>query len=152
MILKASARRDGGGLRHVLDVNGRHQLITDEPTALGGDDSGPAPHELLPAVLAACISTMIALYAKNREWDIGELSVDVLYDTDVTPRRFDVTVNLSENLSEEQLKRLRKVAESCPVRRAMEAGFEFHEQFIPIPAHNKSVSVQARAPLGQQGA
>ena len=68
MSFTASARRVGDTLRHEVDVNGRHVLITDEPTSLGGTDEGPAPHELLPATLASCISTMIALYAKNKGW------------------------------------------------------------------------------------
>jgi putative redox protein len=128
MILTASARRDGATLRHTVNVNGRHTIITDEPAGLGGSDTGPAPHELLAATLAACIATMIALYAQRRAWDIGEPRVDVAYDTEATPRRFDVTVHLPEHLSAEQLKRLERVADTCPVRRALEDGFEFCER------------------------
>lgn len=53
----ATARSAGNGLRHEVDVNGRHVITTDEPSSLGGTDAGPAPHELLPATLAACVST-----------------------------------------------------------------------------------------------
>ena len=128
MILTASARRDRASLRHTVDVNGRHTIITDEPESLGGGDTGPAPHELLPATLASCIATMIALYAQRRDWDIGEPRVDVAYDTEADPRRFDVTVLLPERLSADQLERLRRVADTCPVRRALEAGFDFCER------------------------
>lgn len=135
MSLTASARRTGNTLRHEIDVNGRHTIVTDEPTALGGTDTGPAPHELLAATLASCISTMIALYAMRREWDLGEISVDVLYDHESEPRRFDVTINLPGGLSEDQEARLRRVADTCPVRRALEAGFSFHERIhTPAPA------------------
>jgi putative redox protein len=133
MILTASARRDGATLRHTVEVNGRHTIITDEPESLGGSDTGPAPHELLPATLASCIATMIALYAKRRDWDIGESCVDVAYDTEADPRRFDVTVHLPDYLSAEQLERLRRVADTCPVRRALEAGFEFDERLESGP-------------------
>lgn len=81
MTLTASARSDGAAVRQTVEVNGRHTIITDEPSSLGGSDTGPAPHELLPATLASCIATMIALYAQRREWDIGEQRVDVAYDT-----------------------------------------------------------------------
>ena len=131
MILTASARRDGATLRHTVEVNGRHTIITDEPESLGGSDTGPAPHELLPATLASCIATMIALYAQRRDWDIGEPRVDVSYDTEADPRRFDVTVLLPERLSADQLERLRRVADTCPVRRALEAGFDFCERVEP---------------------
>lgn len=128
MSLTASARRIGDTLRHEVDVNGRHTIITDEPAGLGGTDTGPAPHELLPAALASCISTMIALYAQRKEWDIGEVRVDVEYDPKTVPRSFDVTVHLPGGLTQDQIDRLQRVADTCPVRRALQAGFSFDER------------------------
>ncbi len=130
MSMTATARRVGDGLTHEVDVNGRHVIVTDEPAALGGSDQGPAPHELLPAALAACTATMIALYASKRGWELGELAVDVDYDPDAVPRHFDVTLRLPENLSAEQLKRLQHVADTCPVRRALETGCTFDELLL----------------------
>ena len=80
MAMTATARRAGNSLKHEVDVNGRHTIVTDEPEHLGGTDEGPAPHELLAATLASCIATMIAMYAQNRGWDIGETAVEVDYD------------------------------------------------------------------------
>jgi putative redox protein len=128
MSLAASARRVGNGLRQEIDVNGRHTIVTDEPESLGGSDTGPSPHELLPATLASCISTMIALYANHNGWDLGDLAVDVTYDPEAVPRRFDVSVQLPDDLSDEQIERLRRMADTCPVRRALEVGFTFHEK------------------------
>ena len=133
MSMTAIARRTGDGLRHEIDVNGRHVLVTDEPPALGGTDGGPAPHELLAATLASCISTMIALYANRHGWPLDDLSVEVDYDTESQPRRFDIRVNLPAGLTEAQLTRLRRVADTCPVRRALEAGFAFDERIV-VPA------------------
>lgn len=133
MSFTATATRAGDGLLHEVDVNGRHVLITDEPASLGGSDEGPAPHELLPATLASCISTMIALYAENKGWELSELSVDVVYDNEALPRRFDVTVNLPGGLAPEQVARLKRVADTCPVRRALEAGFAFDERITTTP-------------------
>ena len=132
MSFTASARPVGGTLRHEIDVNGRHTITTDEPERLGGFDSAPAPHELLPAMLAACVSTMIVLYARNHDWemDVARVRVDVDYDTQVTPRQIAVRVHLPDGLSEDQLRRLRRVADSCPVRRALEAGFHFEEELV----------------------
>ena len=91
MSLTASARRKGNTLRHEVNMNGRHSIVTDEPACLGGTDTGPAPHELLAATLAACVSTMIALYATRKGWDIGETGANVEYDHESEPRRFDIT-------------------------------------------------------------
>ncbi len=130
MSMTASARRVGNTLKHEVDVNGRHVIVTDEPQRLGGTDEGPAPHELLAATLASCIATMIATYAQNRDWDIGELTVDVDYDTESTPRRFRIDLHLPRRLTPDQRQRLERVAQTCPVRRALEAGFVFEEQVV----------------------
>ncbi len=133
MAMTASARRVGDGLRHEVDVNGRHTLVTDEPAGLGGSDTGPAPHELLAAALASCVSTMVALYAKRHDWDVGDLRVDVVYDPDASPRTVDLTLHLPDALSEEQVARLRRVADTCPVRRALEGAFTFEERIAAEP-------------------
>ena len=127
MTLIASAHSSGDTLRQDVLIDGRHRLITDEPPRLGGTDHGPAPHELLPAALAACIATTIRTYARTKGWTIGELSVDVVYDNASTPRSFDVTIRLPDDLSDEQARRIMRAAETCPVRRAIEAGMTFDE-------------------------
>lgn len=123
----ARATRIADGLANEVDVNGRHVLITDEPESLGGTDFGPAPHELLPAALASCIATTIAMYARRRRWEIGGVAVEVDYDSESSPRRFEISVEVSGELSEEQRLRLDRVAAACPLRRALEAGFVFDE-------------------------
>jgi putative redox protein len=139
MSLTASAHSVGDTLRQDVLIDGRHRLVTDEPTRLGGTDAGPAPHELLPAALAACIGTTVRIYARTKGWQLGELSIDVVYDHTATPRHFDVTVNLPDDLSAEQTKRLMRVAEACPVRRAIEAGMSFDEH-LPEPVADESVA------------
>jgi putative redox protein len=112
MSLTATARSAGDTLRQEVLVDGRHRLVTDEPGELGGTDSGPAPHELLPAALAACIAVTIRMYARTKGWALGELSVDVVYDDKSTPRHFDVTINLPGGLSPEQVRRVMRAAET----------------------------------------
>lgn len=129
--LRASARSVAGSLRQEVWIDdGRHILVTDEPEHLGGGDAGPAPHELFPAALASCISTTILMYARTREWDIGDVRVDVDYDHRSTPRRFVIALHLDASLPEERVKRLTKVAEGCPVRRAIESGIAFEERIV----------------------
>jgi putative redox protein len=127
MSLTATARSIAGTLRQEVVIDGKHRLITDEPEHLGGDGSAPAPHELLPAALAACISTTLVMYARTKGWELGDVAVAVDYDNRSTPRRFDVAIELGGDLTDEQLRRLAKVAEACPVRRSVEVGIEFHE-------------------------
>ena len=128
--MTAVARSVHGELRHEVDVNGRHVIVTDEPERLGGTDAGPAPHELLAAMLASCVSTMITLYARTKDWELSEVRVEVAYDSESTPRHVDLRVCLPDGLTTDQVRRLRRVAETCPAKRALEAGFTFDEQFI----------------------
>jgi putative redox protein len=129
--LRASARSQRGSLRQEVVIDdGRHVLVTDEPEKLGGDDAGPAPHELFPAALASCVATTVQMYARTRGWDIGEVRVDVDYDHRSTPRRFTVALHLDPALSRDRVERLAKVAASCPVRRAIESGIVFEEQIF----------------------
>jgi putative redox protein len=128
MSLTATARSIGSTLRQDVLIDGKHHLVTDEPVAVGGEGSAPAPHELLPAALASCISTVLIMYARTKAWDLGEVTVAVDYDHHATPRRFDVSIAVTGDLTEAQLARLEKVAATCPVRRSLEAGTEIVER------------------------
>jgi putative redox protein len=128
MSLTASARSIPGTLRQEVVIGDGHRLVTDEPERLGGEGSAPAPHELLPAALASCISTTLVMYARTKTWELRRVDVDVDYDHRSTPRSFEIEVRIEGDLDDEQLARLERVAESCPLRRALETGFEFHER------------------------
>lgn len=128
MSLTASARSIPGTLRQEVVIGDGHRLVTDEPERLGGEGSAPAPHELLPAALASCISTTIIMYARTKTWDVRRVDVDVDYDHKATPRSFEIDVRIEGDLDDEQLARLERVAESCPLRRSLETGFAFHER------------------------
>lgn len=128
MSLTATSRSVAGTLRQVVVIDGKHRLVTDEPESVGGDGSAPAPHELLAASLASCVSTTLVMYARRREWDLGEVSVAVDYDHRSAPRRCEIDVHVSADLDAEQLERLEAVAAACPVRRSIETGFEFVER------------------------
>jgi putative redox protein len=130
MSLTATSRSIPGTLRQEVVIDGKHRLITDEPVEVGGDGSAPAPHELLPAALASCVSTTLVMYARRKGWELGEVRVDVSYDHHATPRRADITIGLGADLSAEQLALLEKVAAACPVRRSIETEFEFNEQIV----------------------
>jgi putative redox protein len=146
MTMTATARRRDDALEHEVDVNGRHTLLTDEPERLGGTDHGPAPHELLPAALAACAATTVAMYARKRGWDLGELAVDVDYDPESTPRHVVVELHLSDNLTPEQRQRLERVARACPARRALEAGFVFEEEPSSVGAQRPTLPPTVASP------
>jgi len=128
MSLTATAQSIPGTLRQDILVDGRHRLTTDQPERVGGEGTAPAPHELFPAALAGCVASTLALYARTKEWDLGEVTVEVDYDHHSSPRRVQIDVRLTGDLDPAQLTRLRKVAAACPLRRSIETGFEFEER------------------------
>ena len=128
MSLTASAHSVPGTLRQEVVIDGRHHLVTDEPASVGGGGSAPAPHELFPAALAACVSTTLVMYARTKQWALDEVDVDVEYDHRSTPKTFQIDIRVAGDLTAAQLAMLEKVAAACPVRRAVESGVEFAER------------------------
>jgi uncharacterized OsmC-like protein len=66
MGLTATARSIPGTRRQEVVIEVRHRLVTNEPERVGGDGSGPAPHELFPAALAACVATTLVKYGRRK--------------------------------------------------------------------------------------
>jgi putative redox protein len=140
----ASAHSINGTPRHEVDVNGRHILTTDQPHSYGGSDAGPSPHELVAATLASCASTMIVLYAQRKDWQLESVQVDIDYDADTTPRNIQTTVHLQGRLSDSQTQRLLHVADTCPVKRALEAGFAFRQRLASDLGPDRTPAPAAR--------
>ena len=44
------------------------QLTADEPLALGGEDRGPTPTELVLAGLGSCKAITMQMYAERKGW------------------------------------------------------------------------------------
>jgi len=130
MSLRATARAIPGTLLQEVLVDGRHRLVTDEPESVGGSGAAAAPHELLPAALAACISTTLVMYARTKSWTLGPLEVDVDLDQRATPPRFEVEIRVGGDLDDEQLERLERVAAACPVRRTLEGAAVVDERLV----------------------
>jgi putative redox protein len=131
--MKASAKRRKG-YAHGLTV-GHHTLIADEPVDKGGTDTGPAPSQLLALSLASCTAVTIEMYADRKGWDVGDLEVEVDYEVrkGEAPRRYDVMLKFPEDLSDEQVERLREIASKCPVHRALTGTVEITDQVERVP-------------------
>jgi putative redox protein len=127
--MKATARRDGGTLRHTVQVRD-HQLTVDEPLDAGGEDLGPDPRELLAVSLASCTAITIEMYAARKGWDVGRVEVDVEYTPAERgcPTKFELVMRLPDDLPEEQVERLRVIAAKCPVHRALDGEVMFQER------------------------
>jgi len=112
-----------------------HGLVADEPRAMGGEDAGPSPYELLAAGLGACTSMTLEMYARRKGWPLEEARVRLRHDrihrideeacADGDDARLDVIereIELVGALDAGQRARLLEIARRCPVHRTLEAG------------------------------
>jgi putative redox protein len=98
---------------------GPHGLPADEPAAKGGDDAGPAPHELLLASLAACVSMTIQGYAQRKDMVVRRVDVTVTGRHEDGVFLIEEHVEIDGDLDELQRARLLEVAARCPVTRTL---------------------------------
>ena len=126
--MKAISHRVGDRLKQHVAIR-EHRLTADEPREHGGDDSGPSPQELLAASLASCTAVTMEMYASRKRWDIGGVEVACEYTPAERgcPTRFKLVLRLPEQLSDEQVERLRIIAAKCPVHRALDGEVMFDE-------------------------
>jgi putative redox protein len=127
--MRVTARREGGNLRHAVQVR-EHHLTVDEPPSDGGEDTGPDPRELLAASLASCTAITMEMYAARKGWDLGRVEVDVEYTPAERgcPTKFELVMRLPDDLPEDQVERLRVIAAKCPVHRVLDGEVMFQER------------------------
>lgn len=90
----------------------------------GGAGHDPDPHELLDSALAACTILTLQLYAKRKQYPLREVHVRIERDegTEVYAMKRHVTV--VGELSEQQRTDLLRVANACPIHKALHKRFE----------------------------
>jgi putative redox protein len=124
-------RETGRGRFQQEIVSGPHRLLADEPSDVGGLDSGPSPYELLLAALGACTAMTLRLYADRKQIPLKRVQVrlrhDRIYAADCADcetksgmiDRIECAIALEGDLNDEQRVRLMEIAEKCPVHRTL---------------------------------
>src|SRR5688572_10606393 len=82
-----------------------HRVRADEEPEKGGDNTGPAPHELLLAALGTCTAMTLKAYAARKGWPLGD--AHVMLNGATIDGRFVITRNieLTGELDAEQRQR-----------------------------------------------
>jgi uncharacterized OsmC-like protein/alpha-beta hydrolase superfamily lysophospholipase len=110
---------------------GPHRLLADEPVAAGGQDTGPAPYDLLLAGLGACTSMTMRLYADRKSLPLERTTVTLrhskIYAQDCAEcetrtgmlDQIERIISMDGALDAEQRKKLMEIADKCPVHRTL---------------------------------
>ena len=101
-------------------VVGRHRIVTDVPTPMGGQDRGLGPAQLFVVSLGSCVATLVQEYCEHHDVDARDLRVDVDYEKVSQPARLrGIRVRIAvphADLTDDRLRTiLQRVAEHCPV-------------------------------------
>ncbi len=107
-------------------ITHHHRMVIDEPVPKGGADKGPKPSELLLASLGGCISITLRMYAEHKQWPVKAITVWLKRDPPEKnkPVQIQVNIEVSGDLEEPQLKRLRAIAKRCPIHRTITGDVE----------------------------
>ena len=132
--------RDKKFLRGVYTEN--HQLLADEPKAVGGSDLGPNPYEFLLAGLGTCTSMTIRMYANRKKIPLEDVTVVLKHSRihaedcetcESSDGQVDVihrTIEFKGELSDAERQRLFEIADRCPVHRTLENEIQIQSTLV----------------------
>jgi putative redox protein len=108
-----------------------HHWYADEPTQLGGKNSGPDPYEHLLAALGTCTAMTIRMYADHKKIPLEHVEVSLSHERNYVDDAGSVSeqdtkieslirkVQLIGPLSDVERNRLMEIADRCPVHRTL---------------------------------
>jgi len=108
-----------------------HHWHADEPTKVGGQNTGPDPYEHLLAALGACTAMTIRMYADHKNIPLEHVQVSLSHERNYLEDAGKAEeqnsqiealirkVQLIGNLSDVQKGRLMGIADRCPVHRTL---------------------------------
>lgn len=115
--------------REIITEN--HILISDEPRAVGGNDLGANPYELLLAALGSCTSMTLRRYANYKKIDLQDIEIELSHsrihakDCQHCENQVQMIdkilriITLTGNLDKIQRSRLLEIADKCPVHKTL---------------------------------
>lgn len=116
--MEVTTHRGQGPLQQVIEI-GPHRFLTDVAPEFGGEGSGPEPHDLLAAALAACTTLTVNLYARRKGYALDEVQVSIRHGQEGAAYALHRTIRYVGGLNEEEKQRLTDIANKCPVHKTL---------------------------------
>ncbi len=96
-----------------------HYAVIDEPIGKGGDDNAATPVEYLLTAVGSCVAITLRMYAELKEWDLGEITVNVSQKQELTTEGIKKSlveeISFEKEVTQEQKEKLLEIAGKCPV-------------------------------------
>ncbi len=109
-----------------------HTWYADEPAEKGGKDTAPNPMQILLSALGACTTVTLQMYADHKGIKLQHVQVDLVLnpegDPEVGQNNIVRKVTLKGDFTDDQHKRLLKVAESCPVHKLLTSNIQIQTE------------------------
>jgi uncharacterized OsmC-like protein/alpha/beta superfamily hydrolase len=121
---------------------GNHYMLADEPKAVGGNDFGPNPYDLVSAGLSACTAITVQMYVRRKGWDLKNIEVHTSYskqhafdceNCDEDSAKIDTfsrEIKLEGELDVKQIQRILQIADRCPVHRTLHSQTQIDTKLI----------------------
>lgn len=122
---------------------GNHVWHADEPTDLGGSDTGPNPYELLLSAVGACTAITVSMFCRRKGWDLHSISahyeLDKVHADDCADcedeskgylERVRSQIFIEGDFDAEQREKLSDVARRCPVHKTLDHGVMFTTETV----------------------
>lgn len=113
------------GMQHDISA-GTHKWVADAGKDIGGEESGPNPHELLLAALGACTSMTMKVFSQRRGWKLDEVKVNLNEEMVEDPNnpgkkmaKITRDIEVKGDLTKEQLDTLKSIADKCPIHKIL---------------------------------
>jgi len=109
------------GVASVMAARG-HQVRVDTPPAMGGQDSGPTPVELLTGALGSCIVFYVARWAREAGVPYAGMEVKLDYVLDMEAHCvpvINVDIRMPAGFPQDRRESLLRVAEHCTVHNTL---------------------------------
>ena len=116
--MEVTTHRGTGPLQQVVEI-GPHRILSDVAPEFGGEASGPEPHDILAAALAACTTLTVNLYARRKGWQLDDVRVTIRHGQEGAAYALHRHIEYVGALSGEEKARLTEIANKCPVHKTL---------------------------------